>query len=796
MMLSKTARTWSLRRQTFLVTGATFLILGLAVCEFARQTSVRNYYQNFEQDSEILTSTIAAASHYDIRSKNTFALKNIITRLVDTVPDVKAVVIYDNQNKRLASWGEYFINEGANVQSVSSYEKLIEDHGKPIGKVAIAFDVSKQKQTLRENAINIYLIGISIIAFCATLILAMLSRVVVNPVRRIHEHLLQLQNNENPGELKIAVNKEMFYLGNTVNELGNALEFRKQNERELKQVSKAKSEFLANMSHELRTPINGVLGMLTLLRETHLDPQQNEQVRIATSSSKSLLTLINDILDFSKLEAGKLNYEKIEFDLESLVEECAEALSESAFSKDLVFLCQIDPDIPMNAIGDPTRLRQVITNLAGNAIKFTNKGNVTIRVQRCNETNDCSKIKFTISDTGVGISSDALAGLFKSFAQADNSTTRKFGGTGLGLAISRRIVEGMDGQIGVNSTEKKGSTFWFTLNLPAAGNQSVFDSNRLTFDRDIKVLLVEHIEPAKIYITQLLEEQSIEVQHANCGNEALHKIDDEIQSGEPYDVVLFTTQFNGMPARKFSQRISEQERYCDLKLIAINIISQSRSNLYTHTNSRISGHISKPARRTEITKALSMALLENTIQPVENRSDDALNIESRCGQLPIDAHALENLSDARQEPHKNDQSKYHDITILVTDDNLINQQVAQGMLHHLGFKTLLADHGQDALDLLRQEHVDLILMDCQMPVLDGFETTQQIRASVSHRHLPIIALTANASQGDADKCFSAGMNDFLTKPIDIKIFEETLINALSHLIDDDKLSTDDNREAA
>ena len=795
-MLSETARTWSLRRQTFLVTGAMFLILGLAVCEFARHTSVHNYYRNFEQNSEILTSTIAAASHYDIRSRNTFALNNIIMRLVDTVPDVKAVVIYSNKNKRLASWGEYFINEGAKDQSVSSYEKLIEDRGKSIGKIAIAFDVSKQKQTLRENAINIYLIGISIIVFCATLILAMLSRVVVNPVRRIHEHLLQLQNNENPGELKIAANKEMFYLGNTVSELGNVLELRKQNERELEQVSKAKSEFLANMSHELRTPINGVLGMLTLLRETHLDPQQNEQVRIATSSSKSLLTLINDILDFSKLEAGKLNFEQIEFDLESLVEECAEALSDSAYSKDLVFLCQIDPDVPVNTIGDPTRLRQVITNLAGNAIKFTSKGTVKIHVQRCNETNDCNKIKFTISDTGVGISPDALAGLFKSFAQADNSTTRKFGGTGLGLAISRRIVEGMNGQIGVSSTEKKGSTFWFTLDLPSAGHQSVFDSNRLAFDHAVKVLLVEHIEPAKNYITQLLEEQGIEVQHAECGNEALHKIDEEIQSDKPYEVVLFTTQINGMPAREFSQRISQQERYCDLKLIAINIISQSRSNLYTHTNNRISGHISKPARRTALSKALSTAILEKNVQSVESRSDDVLNDEDQSGKLPLCEHVTKNLSGTNQEVDSNDQSKYHDITILVTDDNLINQQVAQGMLEHLGFKTLLADNGHDALDLLRHQHVDLILMDCQMPVLDGFETTQQIRASVSHSHLPIIALTANASQRDAEKCFTAGMDDFLTKPIDIKIFEATLIKALSHVIDDNQLSNDHDRRAA
>lgn len=801
-MFSTMTRNWSLRRHTFLVTVATFILLGLAVCEFARQTAERNYFKNFEQNSEILTTTMAAASHYDILSQNNDAINDTVMRLVDTLPDVKAVAIYNNKDIELAAWRKYLINNEKHKQSVSSYEKIIKNNGKPIGRIAVAFDVTKRKQTLRTNAINIYLIGIATVALCAALILAMLNRIVVNPVRRIHEHLLKLQNNENPEELKIAANKELYYLGNTVSELGNILELKKQNEHELEIILKEKSDFLANMSHELRTPINGVLGMLTLLRETPLDPQQYEQVRIASSSSKSLLTLINDILDYSKLEAGKLVYEQIEFDLENLVDECAEALSESAFSKSLTFLCQLAPNLPVNVIGDPTRLRQVITNLTGNAIKFTEKGSVKIYVEQLSDAMGCDKIKFTISDTGIGINAHTLNNLFKSFAQADSSTTRKFGGTGLGLAISRGIVEGMDGKIGVESIENQGSNFWFILDLPKSDKQTVLESNQIPLAENTKILLVEDVKPATKYLTQLLLEHKIDVDHANCGQEALHKIDEQLRSANQYDAVLFSTRLIDMSGREFTKHISDQENLQELKLIAINIISQARSNLYTHTNERISGHISKPAKRTEMAKALATALLKEGLYPTTQTLGNTLH--TTAGDMENEptsiAHIPENVASKRDAHRLSNQSNYSDITILITDDNLINQQVAQGMLEHLGFRTVLANHGKEALELLNQEPIDLILMDCQMPVLDGFETTQQIRASKAFCHLPIVALTANASQSDADKCFAAGMDDFLTKPIDVTKFEQTLIKALNYQrLEEDNEEThgqDDNKHAA
>lgn len=795
-MFSKISSNWSLRRSTFIYTGITFLVIGLGISEFARQNNVHQYYLQSQQNAEILTSAIAAASHYDILSSNSQALDNIVTRLVGSVPDVQAVAMYSANNKLLASWNRDIIYD--HDKSVSSYEKNVSDEGKNIGRILVAFDVSKQKQILTDSAIRIYTSGLLIIIFCAMLILATLNHIVVNPVRRIHEHLIKLQNNENPGDLKIAANKELFYLGNTVNELGNVLELRKQKENAIQETSKAKSDFLANMSHELRTPINGVLGMLTLLSETSLDPQQTEQVRIASSSSKNLLTLVNDILDFSKLEAGKLRYEKIEFELETLIEECAEALSESAFRKDLIFLCQIDPDVPVHALGDPTRLRQLITNLAGNAIKFTSSGVVRIHVQRHNKIQSSDQIKFSISDTGIGINQNVLNSLFTSFAQADTSTTRKYGGTGLGLAISRRIVEGMDGQIGVNSVENEGSTFWFTLQLPPANNQTVLSANHLKLDQPIKVLLVEHVEEAKDNLTQLLLEQNTQVDHANGAKEALQKITQSVHTGSHYDVVLFTTSLNDMSARQFCNHISEQENWHDLKLIAINKISQAHTNLYTHTNDRVSTHISKPARRSAMASALAIAVSEHSENYATPDVDELIDEQSwqsvGIGSGKYKQSALSDESELQKTTSNH--LAYERITILVADDNLINQQVAQGMLDKLGFQTLLADNGRIALDVLNTEQVDLVLMDCQMPVLDGFETTKQIRSEESGSRLPIIALTANATQSDADQCFAAGMDGFLTKPIDIKVFEQTLLSMLGDRLHEDHLTEHHNQKAA
>jgi len=779
-VLAKLLNNWTLRRYTFVVTSGIFLVFALIVCEGARQSSVRNYYNNFQENAEILTSTIEAASNYDLKVENAFALKHIASRILETVPDVVAIIIYNEDNDVLAALEMDLIADSESNDSVSTYEKDVFADSKNIGRIVVGFDVSHSKAELRNSAINTYLSGIAIIAVCAMLILAMLNHVVVDPVRRIHEHLVLLQNNKNPKTLEISANKELSHLAETVNEFGNVLELRKQKQHELEEASKAKSDFLANMSHELRTPMNGVLGMLSLLRETPLNPEQDTQVNIAISSSKNLLTLINDILDFSKLEAGKLDYESVDFTLEDLIDECASSLSAEAYNKDVDFIYEIDKDIPVDVIGDPTRLRQVITNLTGNAIKFTNEGVVSIKVTHSIDETTPNRIIFTISDTGVGISESAQLKLFNSFEQADSSTTRKFGGTGLGLAISRRLVEGMGGQIGVDSTLNQGSSFWFSLDLIAADQRTVYSANQLQLQQSLKVLLVEHINSSRDNIATLVNEHCTQVECVSSGEQALKSIANAAMESQPYDIVFFSTKLIDMSARQFTRDIADRGAHENLKLVAINTVSNIKNSLYTHTDNRITSQISKPVSRAEIVSALSTCIEVNNLNCQASVSSDKNLPTHTTTTSTANNHQQPLSSDASQSNF----NEYPDIHILVAEDNLVNQFVTQSLLENMGFSCIVAGNGQQALDLLKTMTVDLILMDCQMPVLDGYETTQQIRAAETDNHLPIIALTANAMQGDSQKCFAAGMDSFLTKPIDKLVFEQTILDTLKDRINE------------
>ena len=630
--------------------------------------------------------------------------------------------------------------------------------------------LKNSQEEIRAYAAKIYLYAATMSLIQAFIVVSLINGLVVAPIKKIHDHLLVLKTNKDAGNLNIVAARELTDLGNSANELGTILELRKQKELELEEASRAKSEFLANMSHELRTPMNGVLGMLSLLKGTKLDPEQSEQVKIATTSGRSLLTLINDILDFSKVEAGKLEFESIDFDLEELVEGCALALTEQASSKNLELLCDVQGNLRQHVTGDPTRLRQVITNLMGNAVKFTNEGEVKIVVNEISRHGDSAKLLFTISDTGVGIQESALETVFQSFAQADGSTTRKFGGTGLGLAISRKLIQGMDGEIGVKSVLGEGSNFWFELTLPMVGSTLTEKAQLQTVDAR-KVLLIENNRASADLISNLLSELSLNVVVVDSGKAALESLRSDMAENCGPELILFSAKLSDMPGEIFARCVEADPLFDDIKLVPMAYVTEQVAELYPHKNPRIAASITKPVKRSELGRILYEAITGST-------EDHSVEDKQRTARL----------------------NAYAQLNVLVVEDNAVNQEVALGMLAKIGFNAEVADNGQEGLNILEAQHFDLVLMDCQMPVLDGYEATKAIRErenESSQPRMPIIALTANAMIGDADKCLAAGMDDYLSKPFEEHVLEEKIAFWLSKQIAELSTDTDsDDVEAA
>jgi len=620
--------------------------------------------------------------------------------------------------------------------------------GDSIGYVDVHFDISRLTGNIQQLAM-VALVMLMAAGLVSLLLARRLQHYITQPILKLKNRMERVAENQDYSvRIRDQRRDELGVLITGFNNMLEQIELRdaalKSAKESAESANHSKSAFLANMSHEIRTPMNGVLGMVDLLQSTPLNDKQRHYARTIQNSGEALLTIINDVLDFSKIEAGHLTLHPSDFDLRQLVEDTIDILSGAARSKELELTLAIDPAIPVRVTGDHGRIRQVLTNLVGNAIKFTHQGAINTRIMLSEQRGDSLSIRCEVEDQGIGIEPAQQARIFESFSQVDDSTTRQFGGTGLGLAISRQLVRLMGGSIEVQSEPGKGSTFSFSVPLSVAdsGEEPGPDLSCLNQRR----ILVTDDNPTNLEILHSqLDALGIRVSVASSGAEALQLLEGAAIGGEPFELLLLDQNMPEMDGVAVMERIHHHQRLRELPVILL-----SSSGEALHLPAAISGNLScvleKPLRSSRLQKCL-LELFSGGAEAEPGRSNP-------------------------------NHTYLYNASILVAEDNPVNQEVVVNMLHNLGADALLVENGQQALEALETESVDLVLMDCQMPLLDGMQATRRFRdrerVEAGRQRLPIVALTANVMSDTEQRCREAGMDDYLSKPYSQEQLEQML----------------------